>query len=278
MTECSTPSCGYPAPQDAFICKNCLHALRRDLGDVPALIDDLNTTLTRQDVVGASSGRRASETSLPWKETASEALWVLVSTVLTWVREFQDPDTVPFPDAPVAAARWLLANSSYVASREQAGQVVDELASAVSKAYEVIDRPPELLLAGQCGHRGCEEYLYARPDAKTTTCRSCGAVHEVAECRAWMVAYASEMQLPSQMCLSWVRLLMGKSIPRGTWDSWLARGRENARHRANGNQHDLFRGLEAVSVDHMGHPLYRFGDVRDLAAAWVARPRKQQVA
>jgi hypothetical protein len=258
---CSSPSCEYPTSGDTFICKNCLQALRRDLGDVPALIDDLHVTLTRQDVVGASSGRRASETSLPWKETASEALWVLITTVLTWVREFQDPDAAPFPDAPLAAARWLLNNTAHIATRTQAGQLVDEIASAVAKAYEVIDRPPELLVAGQCGHRGCEEYLYARPGARTTKCRACDTEHEVAERRAWMVTYASEMHLPAVLCLSWVRTLMGKTIPRGTWDSWVARER-----------------IAAANHDHVGVPLYRFGDVRDLAADWVARPRKQKVA
>jgi hypothetical protein len=263
------------------ICKICLQSVRRDLGDIPALIDDLHTTLSRQDAVGASSGRRASESSLPWKETASEALWVLVSTVTTWAREFQDRNASPFPDAPVAAARWLLANSSHVASREQAGQMVDEIASAVAKAYEVIDRPPELLIAGQCGHQGCEEYLYARPDSKTTTCRACETEHEVVERRVWMVNYAAELHLPAAECLAWVRLLMGKAIPRGTWDSWLARGREEERRRGDPEERDKerkFTGLLAIAIDHAGRPLYRFGDVRDLAADWVARPRKGAAA
>lgn len=262
MSDCTNPSCApYPAGEGAFVCKNCLHGLRRDLGDIPALIDDLHTTLSRQDVVGASSGRRASESSLPWKETASEALWVLIDTVMSAVRDFHQPG-VPFPDAPVAGARWLLAESGLVAASRDGGRVVDEIGAAVAKAYEVIDRPPELLVAGQCGHRGCEEYLYARPDAKTTTCRGCGAEHEVAERRSWMVAYAAEMQLPAVQCLSWVKLLMGKTIPRGTWDGWVYKSGR----------------IASVAQDHVGNPLYRFGDVRDLAADWVARPRKEKVA
>lgn len=271
MTDCTTPSCApYPAGNGQFICRNCLDALRRDLASIPALIDDLHITLTRQDVVGASSGRRASETSLPWKETASEALWVLTQTVLTWVREFQDPDAPPFPDAPAAAARWLLDHSSHVATRKQAGEVVDEISSAVAKAYEAIDRPPDRLLAGQCSAATadgeCEEFLYAHVDGdgnavRITKCRACGTEHQTEDRRARMVAYAAEMQLPAFQALTWVRLLMGKSIPRGTWDGWVARAR-----------------IAASSHDHVGVPLYRFGDVRDLAADWVARPRKDKVA
>lgn len=268
MTDCSSPSCPYPTPNgSAFICKNCQQQLRRDLGDIPALIEDLHTTLSRQDRVGASSGRRGSETSLPWKQQASEALWVLAHTVTAWVREFQDADEPPFPDAPAAAARWLLTHIDVVSGRPEAGQVVDECASMVHLAYEVIDRPPELLLAGQCGEDledggECDAYLYARPEARTVTCRACGAERSVEDRRAWMVEYASELHLPAVTCLAWVKLLMGKAIPRGTFDGWV-----HKHHR-----------LSAASADHVGVSLYRFGDVRDLAAEWVARPRKDKAA
>jgi len=272
MTKtCVTPSCDYPAPADVFICKICQQALRRDLGDIPALIDDLHTTLSRQDVIGSSSGRRAAEGGLPWKEPASEALWVLVDTVMTWVREFQPADAAPFPEAPIAAARWLLTNAGYIATREPAGELVDEISSAVAKAYEVIDRPAGRLLAGRCGadtdDGRCEEFLYAHVDSdgkplKVAKCRACGAEHETSERRAWMVNAAAEMQLPAVTALSWVLTLMGKSIPRGTWDGWVYKSKR----------------LAPVAHDHVGVPLYRFGDVRDLAADWVARPRKERAA
>lgn len=254
--ECSTPSCGYPAPEGAFVCKICVQAVTADLASVPALIDDLHTTMTRQDRIGATGGRRGGETALPWKETAAETLWVLINTVVTWAREI---DTEPVPDAPIGAARWLLAHVQDIARHPSAGQVVDEVAAAVRRAYEVIDRPPDLLLAGQCGERDCNEYLYAGVSATATRCRGCGAEHSVAERRAWMMQYASEIALPAVMALAWVRLLMGKSIPRGTWDSWVYK----TPHR-----------ITPVAQDHVGVPLYRFGDVRDLAADWVARPRR----
>lgn len=266
---CASPSCEYPTGQDAFVCKICVQQLSRDLGDVPALIDDLHITLSRQDVLGAGSGRRAAETGLPWKDAASEALWVLINTVLSWTRELQDPDAAPFPDAPIKAARWLLNNARHASTHPDAGKLVDEIAAAVGQAYTVIDRPPDLLLAGQCGVDGCEEYLYARPDAQATTCRACEHLHQVEERRALLMAYASEMQLPASLCLSWIKLLMGKTIPRGTWDRWVHYGR---------NPQEGRRGVGAAAVDHSGNPLYRFGDVRDMAADWVARPRKDKVA
>lgn len=261
---CSSPSCEYPTTADLFICKICVQALSRDLGDIPALIDDLHTTLSRQDRIGASGGRRAAESSLPWKEPAAEALWVLTQVVVVWAREFDDQ---PVPDAPAVAARWLLVHVHDVATRPQAGQVVDEVAAAVKTAYEVIDRPPDLLLAGRCGAKldeggSCGEYLYARPDATHTGCRACKAEHSVDERRAWMMEYASELQLPAVTALAWVKQLMGKSIPRGTWDGWV--------HKSG--------RISPTARDHVGVALYRFGDVRDLAAEWVARPRKDKAA
>lgn len=257
---------------DSFICKICQQQLSRDLGDIPALIDDLNTTLARMDKLGSSGGRRGGESALPFKSPASEALYVIQHTVTGWVRVLHE-DTgrhnhlLPGSDGfAVVCARWLLRYAHSIAMHPAAGEAVDEIASAVKKAYEVIDRAPDLLLAGLCGadlegDKTCPEFLYAKPESQWVTCRGCGAEHSVDERRAWMMAGASDLHLPAHMCLSWVKLLMGKTIPRGTWDSWVAR-----------------RRIDVGERDHVGNALYRFGDVRDLAAEWVARPRKGQAA
>lgn len=271
MTTCFTPSCDYPTQESACVCKICVQTISRDLASIPALIDDLHTTMTRQDRLGSSGGRRGAETALPWKPTAAEALWVLASTVLEWTRGYQDPDAAPFPDAPKVAAVWLLRNLRGIVTRPDAGGMVDEIAAAVQAAYVAIDRAPDRLLAGRCNADiedggSCEDYLYVYVDtegraARIARCRSCGAEHSFEERRAWMLGAAAELQLPAHMALAWVRLLMGKSIPRGTWDSWVARGQ-----------------IAAAARDHVGNALYRFGDVRDRAAEWVARPRKEKAA
>lgn len=275
MTTCASPYCEYPTSEGCFVCKICVQQLRRDLGDIPALLDDLNTTLSRQDRLGASGGRRGGETALAWKPPASEALFLLTNVVTTWCRLMVEhygldvPNVLTLANAGVTlppstahgAARWLMRHVQSLSMHSAAGEAVDELASAVKVAYDVIDRPPDMLLAGQCDTEGCEEYLYVKPEATRVTCRGCGTEDSVDERRAWMMTYAADMSLPPLMCLSWIKLLMGKQIPRGTWDSWVSRKRISAHDR-----------------DHVGNPLYRFGDVRDLAADWVAKPRKEAVA
>src|SRR3546814_11799409 len=53
MTNLCT--CGTPVPE-AFLCRGCSERLRRALGDLPALIADLDITLARQAATGAHSG------------------------------------------------------------------------------------------------------------------------------------------------------------------------------------------------------------------------------
>lgn len=43
--------CGEPSP-GAFLGRRCAERLHRTLGDLPALIEDLDITLTRQGVTG----------------------------------------------------------------------------------------------------------------------------------------------------------------------------------------------------------------------------------
>jgi hypothetical protein len=261
---CGTPRCDYPRPADQFICRNCELLLKRDLGDIPALIEDLNTTLSRQDKLGASAGGKGAESAVPFKAPAADVLYLLAHTTTGWVRVLaEDTRQVihTLPLNPVQCARWLLVHVRSLCLHEAGGEAVDEIAYAVAEAYRVIDRPPDLLLAGQCDWQGCQEFLYATPQASVVQCRACEHEHAVEERRAWMMEYASDLNLPAILALGWIKLLMGKRIPRGTWDSWVSRGR-----------------IAAAERDHVGSALYRFGDVRDLAADWVARPRKEAVA
>jgi len=269
-TLCSTPGCGQPTPKQQFVCKSCVETLERDLAGVPALIDELHTTLTRSDSF-APSGQLGDSGALLHKPRAGEALWVLTNVVTTWTRVFTEHYAIRTTEvfaravegvtAPasvtVAAARWLLRHVASVAMHPAAGEAVDEIGAAVELAYAVIDRPPDLRPAGVCGHLGCDAHLYAEQDALTITCHKCGSDHDAAERLTWMQESAAEEWLLASVALSWVKLLDGKAIPSGTWRSWLSRGQ-----------------IAHVDTDHCGRPLYRFGDVLGLARAWVPRRKR----
>jgi len=269
-TICPVPRCGQPRPAHAFVCNDCRRVLKQDLASIPALVEELLTTISRQDVLGGAGGRRAAETAVPWKAHASDVLWDLTSTVTAWTRvileHYQLASTVidraqdgqPTPhQVTISAARWLLANIKSLAMHEAAGEAVDEIGDVVQRAYNAIDRPPEKLPAGQCGLNDCPAYLYADPQATTVDCPKCESTHDMAERHAWMSNSALEHRVTGTEALSWVRLLLGKAMPDGTWRRWMAEGRIH---------HD--------DVDHFGHKLYRWGDVVDVVRDYVARPRK----
>ncbi|MGH3447093.1 MAG: hypothetical protein ACRDP4_05675, partial [Nocardioidaceae bacterium] len=71
---------------DAFVCGACAGQLERDLGDVPALVEDLDVALSRQAMFGDRAGGKSAEKPLPIDPRASEVGWVLRNTLSTWIR------------------------------------------------------------------------------------------------------------------------------------------------------------------------------------------------
>lgn len=254
MSTCTTP--GHEdrhRPEHQWICGGCVNILKVDLEDATTLWDELTITLTRQDVIGGDGGRRSAETSLAFKANASEAMWVLASSFGNVAGDLADALGMQFPLNPV---RWLRANRDKLAGTVEAGRLVDEIRSAVRLAYATIDRPPERIFAGLCPAEDCGASLYARPGDVRVSCDNCGQDHDVQERRERMVAAAAVLNVSKTVALSWVSLLMDRSIPDGTWRQWRSRGRLH---------------VHALSVE--GSELFRFGDVRDLAITWMSRKK-----
>lgn len=247
---CTGLGCDNGRPDHQWLCRSCVDQLTEDLAAIPALWRELTTTLSRQDVIGGDASRKSAEAGLPYKASATEARYVLSNTVGTWARVLAENAGVATPLRPV---RWLLLNVQALVMHEAAGEAADEIHYVVTAAYRAIDRPPELLLAGPCPTEDCEAFLYAKPDDIQVQCEACTAVYTVADRREWMINAASVLRVTSTVALGWVRLLMDKTIPPGTWRSWQSRGK-----------------IHAAGLNHDGQPIYRFGDVRDLAVRWMS--------
>jgi hypothetical protein len=71
---------------DAYLCGGCTNQLRATLDSVADLAAELDTTITRQAVLGVRGGPRAAEKPLPFHVQASEAAWVLRNTLGGWAR------------------------------------------------------------------------------------------------------------------------------------------------------------------------------------------------
>ncbi|MGW3992381.1 hypothetical protein ACWEF6_02725 [Amycolatopsis sp. NPDC004772] len=256
MSTCTTP--GHEdrhRPEHQWICNKCVRQLADDLAAATDLWDDLTVTLTRQDEIGGD-GRGSSEPALPFKPSAGEAMWVLAQSLGSVASDLSLALGMQFPLNPV---RWLAANTDKLAGSAEAGRLVDEIRSAVRLARATIDRPPELVFAGRCPadteDGQCPGMLYARPTDDVVACGECGAQHEVRARRQRMLDAAAVLDVSKAKALVWIRVLMDREIPDGTWRQW----------RSNRKLH-VSRVVE-------GQELFRFGDVRDLAVGWVARKR-----
>lgn len=254
MNTCTTP--GHEdrrRPEHAFICGGCSKGVEEDLASVAALMDELTITIIRLDRIGGDGGRRSAETSLPFKEAASESLGILTDTLTSAADDLSMHLGMQFPLNP---ARWLWANRDGLAGFAEAGRLVDEIRHAVAQAYRAIDRPPELLFAGMCPSEDCVDALYAKPGDRMVRCRTCSSDFDVQERRERMVEAAAVLNVSKTVALSWITLLMDRSIPDGTWRQWRSRGR-----------------LHVHALSGEGGELFRFGDVRDLAIGWMARKK-----
>lgn len=269
MTERScVTGCGRPTRD--MLCGSCavelLGALREllDRDGSPGLITELETTLSRQHVMSSGNGVAApsAETPMPFHESASEVRWVLANTISTWARDLHECN--PHLRAPagttVDAATWMVGLPGLLALHPAADELHDEITHVVARIRRVIDLPPDRIYAGPCDARidgeRCPDHLYARPGHRRVQCGSCATEHDVEERRNWMISYAVDLRVTATVALGWARVLLDKTIPRGTWDSWVSRGR-----------------IVPHGTDGKGHPVFRFGDVQDLALAYVSKPR-----
>lgn len=203
---CTVPSCPNPRPEHTSLCVNCTTLLSQDLDAALWLLQDLDTTIARQDaVIPPNSRGRSAETALPFKWHASEALWVLQNVTTTWARlvlehtGFRPPaDTSAF-----GAAGFLRAHVRSFATHPDAGEAVGELETAVRDALRAVDHPVDhRMYLGKCGdvagHHGCQGRVYALPQQEEGTCDRCHATHPTRERRALMLRAMAGQKLTAQ--------------------------------------------------------------------------------
>lgn len=123
--------------------------LRDVLGKIPALIEDLSVTLTRQARVQRGQlgkppkGKR--DGSLPLHLGAADVATRLHNCLATWVRTVCEQRAIDYDGtADIAGlARWLRANLIPLALTEGSGEAADDIAGHVDACRRMIDLPPE---------------------------------------------------------------------------------------------------------------------------------------
>lgn len=247
---CGVDGCDRPT-HDWTICSTCSATLERDLAEVPAYRAELETTLARQTSMGERHGGRSAEKPLPYDPRASEALYILRSTLVGWVRVAVEEDDADWPEDTLdAMAALLLSRMGWLRTHKAGAEAVDEIGAAMLLVRRTVDRPADRWYAGTCraDHEGqeCPQELYARPWAHEFTCPTCGTTWDAQERREWLLdAVEDELAHASQLAAAVTSL--GQPVTADRIRQWASRGR--IFHR---------------TVDARKRPLYLVRDVLDL--------------
>lgn len=250
--------CGRPIADNATLCAGCTGRLERDLGDVPALADELVTVLTRQTRYGAGNGgSRSAERPLPFDPRASEVAGLLKGALVGVVRvvmeERGEAVGEPEGDDSAALAEWLVVHVEWLRHHPAGDELVDEVTYAVSRVRGVVDRPPDQWFVGVCLHESdegvvCRGSLYADPRHTLARCRACGSESDAAETRDRLEeSMWDQLLTPAEMAsmLVYFGHARDREKVRALVKTWAERGRITVR-ATDGFKRPLYAYREVV--------------------------------
>lgn len=251
MTTCP---CGTPTT-DTYLCHTCLGRIAGTLHHLPALVTDLDLTLTKQRRFGdpTDSTSRTAAATLPFNAAAARVLHELRHELHALIRLCltHGLHQGPQPTHHTAAmAAWLLARLTPIAGQPWAPQAL-RLTAIAGRGEQVIDAPPERTFAGPCDQCGTD--LYARAGQAHATCPTCGDTYDLAARRRWLLRMVDD------------RLATATEVARALTSLEMPVTAERIRqwkHRAR---------LTPAATDPLGRPLFRVGDVVDLLIDYAER-------
>lgn len=214
---------------DEYLCMGCLRHAERILGDLPALVAEVETTVARQAHAYRAGGMRRTVVDEDWRGTAHalapHPLPVDIEastrarTTLELLFEWADfvaehhgktglpmfSRSKPLTDLTPAAVAILLRYADWMRSNEQGPALAEAVRCVRRDIRTLIDCRPENLYAGPCradleyppelGYR-CEAKLYREWGRAEISCDSCGTAHTTAERREWLRAEVETRLLP----------------------------------------------------------------------------------
>lgn len=265
-TPCPVETCDRPMPGSRVICGACEADIARALASVPGVCADLDVTLARQ--TSRTTAGRSAVVPLPYDPRASEAAYVLRSTLAGWVRALRDQnpdgDDDPPDDTPPAMAAWLSQRLQRLVRHPAAPEAHGEIVSAVAAAQRVVDRRPGYLYAGPCD--GCGHALYAKPGAEWIRCPTPGcesAAVRLSERREWMLEQCKDL-IGSSSFVAMVCTGLGYPVSDSTVREWVRR-----KHLSPHSYQDP-RGDDATKEGRR-RPVYR---VEDVIQVWTGEVRR----
>lgn len=159
MTEQRCQLCDKPT--NLVLCDRCIRITQRRLADIPSLVNELETTISRQARAGRSAGHRkkGDDQPLPYNAAASDKR-SLVNVLVEWSdHAAQAAHTTPMPLRPPvntlgvqarAATAILRRSEHWLRTNPDAGDCANAIWVIRDQLRATIDRVPERLWAGPC--------------------------------------------------------------------------------------------------------------------------------
>jgi hypothetical protein len=236
---CLVPGCDYLAG-DAYICPTCVEAWECQLGNVAALVEDLELAQRKQVRFGDPSGGHSSQTDPPMPIDLAAGYWLhrLHNELVGQIRLICEVNGLDVPrlDTTVAMSRWLLGQSARIAYLPEADGwgLIHDLDQCYRDCVGQIDAPARRKYV-----RVCECGLSVWATRETARC-ACGAEYDVE------AEYEARMEFARDALVTLAEAADGGMAKLDTIKKWIRRGK----------------------IDAHGEPQrVRYGDVLDLAAS-----------
>lgn len=280
------------------VCSRCAARYARQLGDVPALLAELEVSAARLGRAGllARGSSKGKSAPLPFDPAASDLAREIATTITEGVLLMLDDLGLFMHRArgerfDVAGAVGLLL-SKRQATSPAAVAWLDEV--SVRARQMILGRQRDRWFAGVCGADvvrfevvdgvltpfllRCEARLFASTHAPAVRCPDCEASWSVESRRVQLVLYAEEFELPLRLIVGALPWLAGVGVKPETWRKW-THARLDRRRTFVVSPGGVVRKtrlrrpaqLVARSVDVDGVELFRVGDVIDLAVEAARR-------
>lgn len=279
---------------DTEVCARHLRRYERQLGELPALLAELDRSARKQTrgggLVGGSG--KGSPAPLPFDPAAAD----LAREIRRWV-------TARGEYSFAAGLAWLLRTVPDSAGWPEGVEWLNDVTRRAQRM--VLGRQRDRWFAGVCGAElvsvgvapdfaagrlvpvaedagRCEALLFAESGATVIRCGSCRAEHKPASYRETLLAVAEDQELPLPLILKALPWLAGVGVNPSTARSW--RERKLSRRPTfvvspSGVVRPVrFRRpaqLQPRSVGVDGVELFRVGDVVDLAVASAVRAARR---
>jgi hypothetical protein len=240
-------ACSRRIPDEGTLCWTCTETVEVHLGQLVALVGDLEVTRTRQARLGLGGPRgKGSELPLMWHEGASRAIDLLAQDVAGWVDRLAQVEG----EGLVRDLKLLCASMAKIRLANWAPEMARGVETHTARAMRVLDRPEEVRYLGPCPGAGCGEDLYVLEHDEWVRCGACSEMWNVEERRADVLGQLGDVLVGAKALAEVLTGMTGEKVSHDRVRVWASRGR-----------------ILAHGHDRKGRPVYRVGDGVALLAA-----------